>query len=190
MSESTMARSLLASASRSMRKAPRELRRMEAALARLAESDSYMKRRNARREFQRAVAELDRLVKDRYPMLRANGQPVESRVEKHYQCPVCRVPVGDIKQLCKHLRTKHKYERCPCRKGGEMGSRMSRRHLSSIPDLGHHFAAHILLNAGRARHGIHTSADEFLTTDGESATDHDSHCHGCEKCRPGWYRRG
>jgi hypothetical protein len=125
-----------------------ELKRLEHSLKRLAASDTQRKRHFARREFARAMRDLEKTAKRLYPELRDNGEPVIPKICKSYQCPICRVPVGNVSQLAGHLVKRHQYHQCPCRKVS-LQSVAGRRHLASVDDLAVHFAGYTLMNAGR-----------------------------------------
>jgi hypothetical protein len=124
-----------------------QLKRVERAIGRLAKSDTPRKRHNARLEFNRALRALAKATALAYPKLRPNGEPVEARTDRQYQCPICRVPVGDVRKLAVHLGKKHDYYNCPCGKY-TLQSKAGRRHLASV-DLAAHWVGHVLRNAGR-----------------------------------------
>ena len=120
-----------------------ELRELDRAARRLAESDTPRKRRNSRLAVKRAWASLWRLLDLSYPALRPDGSEIRPQKVKGKVCPHCDAPMKSAAVLKSHLLNRHGYKnytvsgfhRCLC------GKKLTARHLAGVKDLAVHFAA-------------------------------------------------
>jgi hypothetical protein len=123
-------------------------RPLQAALKRLAASDTPRKRKNALAAFAAAVKTIEANVKTAFPKLRADGTAIVPKKTRGARCPLCNVPTKSFRMLIDHMHNKHlKFMpndwSCQCGKlfgGGATSKRRLAAHLANVPDLKIHFA--------------------------------------------------